>query len=569
MGTIRFRRPLSDLSSVETPLPEPLEEEEKSEQASGRLAQFTSDFRSRGPWETLWAQFRLSVAARKRMRQITSQAMLQTHLYTQLGVSVALVLGIGAYEASLLTRDPILHWSFVFEYSITNLFPSFVWETVDAELVALSMGLDPKQVLANLDPEISVEVAQRASRVESMSYGRALVGGFETMTLILRMTNLSQKAKEIYRNRLLQGKEAFFNVPEGERVVRLCGRESYTTHVAIQRYKRHIVPVFEDPEVRSVRKICKKLWWSGMLPSYLCVRAGDYGDQFAWDKFAPQNDWALVSRSGKKIFLVEADAINGDDALSLGKPATDLTFQKASLCFHSIEKALTGRNVCYDRFVKVCLVDSTSKLMSGGGNEYSLRKYIDTSKEADIVIDATAPILLEAQKWMFDACSRGSSKKVVLHTDDLKAFVILSKLMSSFGYIAIDWRDAQDAQDLPRLIYQVDTSLTVNTVETMLKNKACDPSKTCALIEKAYGIQTIEDICDKYESIPIVTICSATIHDDLFRQVRVWLRLDFSTEQIQGALDRRYSSVLYHASSLHDQRDASNRQSKSKAVFGI
>ena len=56
-------------------------------------------------------------------------------------------------------------------------------------------------------------------------------------------------------------------------------------------------------------------------------------------------------------------------------------------------------------------------------------------------------------------------------------------------------------------------------------------------------------------------VCSAQIYDRLFHEVRVWTQLDFTPQQIQEALDRRYRSALHNAEKLSAMRGSMSKSS--------
>jgi hypothetical protein len=78
--------------------------------------------------------------------------------------------------------------------------------------------------------------------------------------------------------------------------------------------------------------------------------------------------WCLRTRGGKKVLVLEADAINVNDALMLGKPSTDLTAQEAFLAFRMIETLVSERFPKHvDKVLKVTLADSLAPMKTGGG----------------------------------------------------------------------------------------------------------------------------------------------------------------------------------------------------------
>lgn len=76
--------------------------------------------------------------------------------------------------------------------------------------------------------------------------GRVLqiVAGFMVIAQVLRGVTATMRAASVYSDRVLSGQEPTYGLLT-ERVVRLCGLSSDVTLLSIQRYGRHILPVFE------------------------------------------------------------------------------------------------------------------------------------------------------------------------------------------------------------------------------------------------------------------------------------------------------------------------------------
>ncbi len=61
------------------------------------------------------------------------------------------------------------------------------------------------------------------------------------------------------------------------------------------------------------------------------VKDNCYGKKGSWKGFNIQRDWFLNTKSGKKIFLVEADSSVGEEALALAiDTKNDLSYQESS-----------------------------------------------------------------------------------------------------------------------------------------------------------------------------------------------------------------------------------------------
>ena len=107
---------------------------------------------------------------------------------------------------------------------------------------------------------------------------------------------------------------------------------------------------------------------------------------------------------------------------------------------------------------------------------------------------------------------------------------------------------------LPRLVYYGATAETVNAVEALLNAGAVDVSSCCAIVDKDEGTRLLKNLLNKNtdlvqhgpmewrgttkeetspESHGLHIISSATIYDELFRQIRAWTRMGYSVGAIK------------------------------------
>jgi hypothetical protein len=382
---------------------------------------------------------------------------------------------------------------------------------------------------------------------------RMVIAGFMTIAQILRMVHLTFKSQMKYKKRVLAGKEPFLRSMEMERIIRLAGLYSDCTMLSVQRYGQHILPIYEDPKEPHLRDVITKIWEKGWVPSWWHVRAEEYGDRSGWKGFKIHPAWSLKTNAGKKVLVVEVDAINVEQSLMLGQPSTDLTVQEAAQAFRMIETLAKEQHVAIDKVLRVYLADSLVKITTGGGHEYTLKEHVQMTNEADIVIDATAPLVSDLLKWCYQATKEKGTRKIVFITDSNEYFNTVKKLLGHYGYSILDRSEVlqEDLKKCPILIYQALTFATVNSLYTLLKTKVVDPNSCCAVVEKAEGVTVIENMP---HGSKVHVICSSEIHDDLFREVRIWTRMDFTPTDIQNALDRRYRPVLHHAASHVQQK---------------
>eukprot|EP00546_Thalassionema_frauenfeldii_P005701 CAMPEP_0178929492 /NCGR_PEP_ID=MMETSP0786-20121207/20630_1 /TAXON_ID=186022 /ORGANISM="Thalassionema frauenfeldii, Strain CCMP 1798" /LENGTH=207 /DNA_ID=CAMNT_0020605755 /DNA_START=12 /DNA_END=635 /DNA_ORIENTATION=- len=126
------------------------------------------------------------------------------------------------------------------------------------------------------------------------------------------------------------------------------------------------------------------------------------------------------------------------------------------------------------------------------------------------------------------------------------------------------------------------TSQTVNTVEALIAaGEILQGGGCCALVDRQEGVQALErtlirtpDFVEGYrhqwkpktedEGQNVATtatktttttanntsrnglqiICSSSIHDDLFRQIRLWAKMGYSASDIQKEVDTQFKEVL-------------------------
>ena len=360
-------------------------------------------------------------------------------------------LGVGALEATLMCQ----HWpteslqasQFVVLYSLHNLFPSVVWETQDASLVCTAWGLDPKLFLRDLSGTTS-ESAWLLLQTHWLSTSRFFFAGFMMIAQLFRAATISMESFEEYEERIKNGREPPLVVKNGL-VVRFCGRDSHVSEVSLQRMGAHVFPVFEHPE--RVRILVKKHSEKYQRPVYWCVPPGRYWRKYSWEKFPTESGCFLKGRNSTsdKILFLEADATNGNDPLTIGETALDLTIEDASQGFRRIldryrEQGLVpGRDF---RPIRVYLGNSMETTTTGGGHAYTLRHRVRYAKEMDILIDSRAPVLRKILDWCESVASK--DRKIFFQTTSREYFLNLQTLLKEYGY---DIYDPLDLRVLPKL----------------------------------------------------------------------------------------------------------------------
>jgi hypothetical protein len=376
----------------------------------------------------------------------------------------------------------------------------------------------------------------------------------------------------------------------------------------------------------------------------------------------------------RNILLLEADATNGDDPLSLGDQALDLTIDDASQGFRRIQDLFTSSTTLPPfRTLRVYLGNSLETAKSGGGHVYTLRHRVRYAKEVDVLIDSRAPVLKEILRW----CDRvsGKDRRILFQTSNRQYFLSLQLMMRRYGYEIfdpLDWRMFDDeleeetdlndeekpseegASDgrkhwsllrvlvddrmepvlqkesndkekakaakealrdtlrritklsrLPRLLYYGKTAETVNAVQALMNAGEVNAANCCALLDKQEGAHVLKEILNEqsnlveegkmdwrckrdamaFEKEPgesssdetnvpptsgLHIICSSTIYDDLFRQVRQWARMGYSEAQIQRELDIRYQGIIKQSQEVHETvTEVTIREEKSEAKVEI
>ena len=112
----------------------------------------------------------------------------------------------------------------------------------------------------------------------------------------------------------MKGREPIFR-GVNERVIRLSGNYSDVTELSLQNYKHHILPIYES--YHKAKYLIEKYSRDLTIPIYWRVKNGSYGKSRVWANLKIQREWFLDTKDGKKVFVVEADASIGEEALAL------------------------------------------------------------------------------------------------------------------------------------------------------------------------------------------------------------------------------------------------------------
>jgi hypothetical protein len=120
---------------------------------------------------------------------------------------------------------------------------------------------------------------------------------------------------------------------------------------------------------------------------------------------------------------------------------------------------------------------------------------------------------------------------------------------------------------LPRIVYYGNTAETVNAVQALVNARVAEVANCCAILDKEEGMTfltkvlqeeprgaaPLDDVIqyerrasniDNKSNNGLHIVCSATIYDDLFRQVRQWTRMGYAAKEIQTELDIRFEDMI-------------------------
>ncbi|GMI06218.1 hypothetical protein TrVE_jg10103 [Triparma verrucosa] len=478
--------------------------------------------------------------------------------------------GVAIINSSSLPLLEPQYLTLLLKYSITNVIPSCVWTTNEMSTVALSSSLDPAIISA-----LTGSTLIKTTTLRSFRY---IVATTTLISQLLRFFSVSVRASDAFKDNIRDGKERpFDNV--NERVIRLAGRKSDVTVVSLDKYQDHIFPVFEDPS--AVRYTVAEYSDNYSKPTFWTVDRRSYGHKRAFQKLNIDDSWLVdCTSAGRRILILEADLVNEEDSLSLNPISRDLTIDNASGAFREIvsraSECMTTKNY---RILRVILGDSTEMFASGGGHTRTLRDRVLGSKEADLIVDSRAPVLLAVLQW-YDQKHPPSvdPRRLLFFTDSKEYFTHLREILRPFnievvdGFIATTSASAStstsssastsstststptptptsasatesEAPTLPTLglVHYTTTSLTTNTALGLTKQGLLKNFKSVlVLVDKPIGIQLIESEGEENLSV----LCSALTHDLLLHNVRMWSRMGFSPASIQEELDFQFAKVL-------------------------
>ena len=348
-----------------------------------RLPKWVEDWSREFPPESSSDNRKRYLESSRRIAEIAANRVLEPSAMALLGASASVVLGLGMIEASMQCVEMPLFESmdsaaFAVRYSVENLLPSCLWATQDAQLIATAMGYDPRVLLQSFDP-MNVSDASTLLRIELLKTSRGMAAGFMLIAQLVRAGTIGAAAPGIYEERVRIGREPPIVPKEGGLIIRMCGIESDATATSLTRMRHHLLPVFEDPIV--VAPIVSEHSNHRRLPVFWCVRPERYGMKHSWDGFPVSSECFIQTRARENVLILEADATNSNDPLTLGDQALDLTIDDASQGFRRIQDLYESSAIQSSfRLLRVYLGNSLEISKSGGGHAYTLRHRVRYAK---------------------------------------------------------------------------------------------------------------------------------------------------------------------------------------------
>lgn len=474
------------------------------------------------PRNTVWIMRRRFALARA--------ALFERSFYVPALAMAIVVWLIGCAEGLALSHGPDT-LQFAWRYGLANILPSLVWGTKDADLVARVAGLDPATVL------VSSDIGRGAVHVSwafNLYCLRSLTGGFVFINYILRVAGIASEARQSYRDNVLAGREPPPPVRGTGRVIRLAGECSDVTEFSLTRDGERLFPVYEIPGL--VTALVQR-HGGGKLPVYWQVSSGEYGRAAMWEGLIIDDSWLFHSHSGRSVLLLEADATVSEQALALAKSgASDLDLEEMAQGFRALSLCARRNCVRADRITRILLADLQRNYTTGGGHRFSLREWIEWYHEADILVDARAPLLEALLGWLGQLPDAGC--RVAFNTHNSTYYQNLKSLFADYGYEIIDPIGFSMEDNCPYLVYHRTTADTLHIVQALVTHHDVAPNYCCALLDRSEGLAGINQLSEEVGTrVPV--ICSAVVYDDLLREIRIRILSDESDAAIQTWLDSR------------------------------
>ena len=171
----------------------------------------------------------------------------------------------------------------------------------------------------------------------------------------------------------------------------------------------------------------------------------------------------------------------------------------------------------------------------------SLRALVEEHDEADIIIDASAPLIHSIVAW---AETTGSGRQLLFKTENSEYYSSVRSSLRARGWRVADFEGASTKQrkSLPVLVYEETTEDSVNSIESLLRKNEVDAAQVCALLDSVSCVDELRRLGSRLPPARSVShVCSAEIYCDCFTRVRHAIRAGTPTQTIQKELDDAFA----------------------------
>jgi len=169
-----------------------------------------------------------------------------------LGFAVATVFSIASVESTYLLKKQNLR--FTLSYARRQIIPSIVWDTFCPEQLFRELKMDPAKYLRSFDFTKQADIKANG-RLMRCRHIRSVLAGFIGIAQIMRVVDMAAKHDETYAENIRTGREPFYANSMGGRVIRFSGVDSHVTEQSMQRFGRHILPIYEQPRHTQVERL--------------------------------------------------------------------------------------------------------------------------------------------------------------------------------------------------------------------------------------------------------------------------------------------------------------------------
>ena len=497
---------------------------------------------------------------------------------TAIGMGTAVTCLIGFREGYLQTKKP--SWYFCARYGVAQVIPSLIWGTQSAKLVSTLT----KTPLENIYTSIDSLPPKRQLAVARLCAFRGAVAGSVLLSQVVALMGVVLTAREAYEVHCQDGREPPLETsrsPSGGVVIRMAGLESNVTDFSLATWgRRGIFPIFEEStRCKDLMRLYASphtvpLFWTVDNGTYryflrssllnfeillilllLILLISLYSQKDSWKGLKIPKHWFFKTAAGKDLLVLEADATTGEnDSFSLQHTGVandlDLDLYEVAQGFEQLQ-SLARRNRGKKEFqvLRVLLVDTEMRHISGGGRESAVRDYVSELNLSDIVIDARAPLMEEILTWLQSVTTPGMKAKksawsraaptilVILETPHKEWFLSIQEELAPHGYKIIDRSEAvnfgKTSAELPVLVYEDSSADTIHTIRQLVHAGIVTATKTCALMTDYEGTTLAAARLPAGSS----SICSSHIYFQLLGWVRYQVLNGHDYEKIQNDLD--------------------------------